>query len=646
MSEIATEYDAAVLQNSEVCVEDVLQRLLSALSQLPDLSSIDIKDGDIGMTAIAAAQSGSNVRTSRVISLKASLPDSDALWKILYGQETTLSIIEDYSKTNGVDLVKKQWEAGLELASRLCDSLSATELHSTASSSLVFGEGRMFRLTCMLLCCMALRQCPNPVTARWMRWQSLLFETLRLYQQYYYGDSSRCSVLLWCNHLLPAIAKLQSALLQKNAPQPSDPSWMAYYEAGVIYCAAALAVRTAVVNVNDIITETTTTTLLFDSLFEHLLRGRYELLLEHPWRKHHHKQLIVKYHADETRTQAAALAYFTIDHDDNGEDDKLLVGMKTVWSDKGIALLIESGWKARPNIWSIEYQWRMFLPHVNAMLLGGDVDDADGEDCCFKDGSDNNGGTITARGFNLLARLLQQTEPRSLPRAQSDSVPNSPIGTCQLIANQIVAAGSVERKIHDDAQDADLFPPHQSLPNAAQAFQLMKQLVAKYCPSYQVDIVRKLLQDSPHPGLRPKLLDLLRDFVAWNDAIAEREVWLLFEKQFLMALECRISDGTIVANADDLIDDVETFQAALGLLQLWIMCKRTCPAALINLESRLRHVHAVVREIVTSWSGGSMDDSSRTSNMPHHLERHRLNLLENSLQQTVGLLQNVHASLL
>ena len=58
---------------------------------------------------------------------------------------------------------------------------------------------------------------------------------------------------------------------------------------------------------------------------------------------------------------------------------------------------------------------------------------------------------------------------------------------------------------------------------------LCKDLLAKYTPDSQVQIILdELLPVCPHPGLRPKLLDLLRPLVACLRSQRRRcSFWLL-----------------------------------------------------------------------------------------------------------------------
>lgn len=655
-SAIAQEYDAGCVESENddeprELADDFLQRLLSALSRLPDLTVLsslrDDSDDDDVFTATATTDDGAE---------SCSLPD--AIWRILSGRTTTLPMMRDLTDiAEAEEESRHQWETGLVLASRLVKSSSALEIHSTAVSSCIVSVGGdvgddncyiMFRMTCMLLCCTALYQCPQPLPARWKRWQSMQLETLQLYQRHILLPlHPRYSVPTWCSHVLPSTAHLHNALRLTNAPSVTDSRWMAW-EAGAVHCSAHLAIIICPVGQNPC---ASTLQLLFALLNKHVLRGRYELLYGHPWRLRKDLQHCGGGPADNDRTKSVTLAHLTIDsaQDDKEDRNETVLGVKTVWPDTGIALLVAASWTLRPSHWTVRYQWSMFFPHVNALLLEGEASSVENEENIYdgeQGGKENNRRIIASYGYGLLNQLIQQTVPRSLSVGTNNGAPDSPIGTCQLIANQIIAASLFDRQNFHFEQvgmtNKERFPVQQSLPDAVGAFQLLKLLVAKYSPMYQIEIVRKLLQDCPHPGLRPKLVDLLRGFISWNDEDAEYQVWMFLDRNFVSELEVRVIDGSDSTVVCDLIDDVEVHLAALSLLQLWILFKGSAPAALTNLETRLRRMYISIHNAEIKWSQPPSvnTDVSHAQAVPSWLplNRHRLNLLECSLRQIVDLL--------
>ena len=149
---------------------------------------------------------------------------------------------------------------------------------------------------------------------------------------------------------------------------------------------------------------------------------------------------------------------------------------------------------------------------------------------------------------------------------------------------------------------------------------------------YQIQLIQELYQHCPHPGLQPKILDILRPFVTWDDSAAQQLVCQFLDEEFLRKLENHVVPELNANGVQDLVDHVEVYTAAMGLIQLSLLYRRNDVAVsfpggslstrLVSLQNRLERV----------TSGKSFNG---------HSELFRLHLLENSLRQTVELL-SVH----
>jgi hypothetical protein len=170
-------------------------------------------------------------------------------------------------------------------------------------------------------------------------------------------------------------------------------------------------------------------------------------------------------------------------------------------------------------------------------------------------------------------------------------------------------------------------PRGHALPTGGDTFHIMRTLLEKYKPQAQTGIVRLLVHDCPHPGLRPKLLDLLRPFVAWEDPPAVSAVWQYVEES-LTSLEshCRPgSHGTPprVVEVDELLDSAELHVSSLNLLYLWIRVKISLPEVPL-LRSRLSSIHSLLQASLLEHSNNPQDD-----------RYFRLHLLESALEQNI-----------
>jgi hypothetical protein len=386
---------------------------------------------------------------------------------------------------------------------------------------------------------------------------------------------------------------------------------------------------------------------MLSSILDTVADGRLETICIHPWRPLSLPESIQIQSLHQLSLEAA-LVVWTMEQDEDDEDDeeydnldtkdtnRLLfrrmreqaANVETVWDHVGVAILVAVGLQAvdnsmRPFVWSPVYIWRMGFPHVAILLNSNDNDngDDDGDDAVC----------IQALGFQLLDTLLHIVPNQALTApthyaSESSRAPDSPIGTLQLVSNRIVASASAaaNRKVS------------QSLPDATRAFQLMKELVGKYKACDQVAIVRQLVHDCPHPGLKPKFLDILRVFVSWGDETEGlSDVWSYLDT-LVQNLQESIdttnpSSGPVLRDATTLIDGVEVYVSALSLMHLWILVKKTA-LGIHNLSSRLSSIHVAVKTTLSRWA----DDDCAA--MPPPEQHFRLHLLESSLQNTIDVL--------
>jgi hypothetical protein len=539
------------------------------------------------------------------------------IMKILTGQEQRL-----FPPGGGREKEVTEWDEGLQVAARLIQKgIPPLELHDTVVSSIVFvddeNEGPVtFHVTCLLLCCVALIDCREPIPNKKVRrWQFTVFETIRLFQRYFLRRTNQSSTTitnaavlervvlpLWHRHILPAVIYVQNLLEDRTTLEHSQA-----FVAGVVHCDSVLAA--ALCRVGNLVKTS------FCPMLGHY---EYDALYPHVWRR-------LRRGATNSMTpEEIALTYFTIKDDEEDEQvDEIrrerVSHMETLWSDQGIAVLVAASWNnMRPLVWSHSYTWKNFFPYVSILLLGEDSDDDD-------DADDLSGDIqIQLSGYRLLENL--QTCPDRCLHLTSPTAPDSPVGTFQLLSNRMLLVASSGRP----GPSAILT---DELPDAAQTYQWMKKLIRKYVPKAQVSVIQQLVQDCPHPGLHPKLLDLLQDFVNW-DAVTmlEIEVWGWIDQRFLQELESHVKERSkgnfVIQDAESVIQNVELYGAALGLMHRWILLKKT-PPLLQDLSGRLSRCLTTLQLTQQSWLAAS----------PPPAEHYRLDVLESSLQRTLELLE-------
>ncbi len=347
------------------------------------------------------------------------------------------------------------WRAGSSLIATLLRRLSPFEVHTTSSQALIFSEDANSRFSafCLILCAWSLKQCPAPSELKkWKRWQSMLCETVKLFQTFRKPD---WEVSLWVKYLLPTLETLKSKL-------PEDALHVGI-DAALIGTSLELIAKHPY--------ET--------SHCRHAIEGIMESqeILSHPWKA-------IAFRPPDTegddnqcvKLHKTSLVWWIKCADDQDS----VCSMDTKWSTKGMACLAWECWRnegSGPESSPLSLDsWNIYFPHVQNLLLE--------DDQCQV-------------GLSMLHKLLSVLPRRTL--LEWKNAPTNPTGTLQLVSNQLVRASQQ----HDQ----------QAVTSAAT---LIRSLMEKYAPTSQVELVSQLLQDCPYPGLRPMFLDLLRPLACEN----------------------------------------------------------------------------------------------------------------------------------
>lgn len=657
---VAEYYDnnqKCLMEDVDDDAENVLERLLSSLSQQPDLLPIARRHQQ---TTLLQGEGGGNEASDFV----------EHIVRLLSGEELPSDGDDDEKKGTP----EYEWGTALNFLSSMLikKALTPWVICSTVLHASVFimddeeSPKVTYTTVCLLLCCLALQECPITVFAkRKRRWKSVLFETIRMFQRHAFAfdddDEQQLQYVvgtvfcpLWVKHVLPSLIRLRAGLAAAGNNDADDDRLSMAFVAGTVCtsCRLALALlhhqqQQQVQNEDDsscsLYHHQTTTQQQMTELIvglQKVVNDQYDTLIwAHPWRQR--GATISRAALMECRrhpaTQEDWLAYYTLRMESTtiSEDDasyceeerqEEVCYMETEWDSLGIAVLAAVGWESTRRLaWSSLYVWRLWFPHVSTLLLNNGTEGDQDDTVSFQQ----------HLGYVLLDNLLSQIPSHSLSKPTLSSDPLSPIGTFQLLSNRIVVV-AVESSQHDlrkTCRDA-------TLPNATQTFQLMKVLLAKYNPMDQVMLIKELVRDCPHDGLQPKLLDLLRSFVSWNDSDAEALVWEYIES-FVADLETHVEVRTkgnaMLKNTEALVQNGEMFGSALGLIQRWVMLKRMMIPDVSNLKPRLELLHEAMTNTLRRWSTDSM------ATPPD--EYFRLNLLEDCLSKTLSSIKELESSL-
>jgi hypothetical protein len=546
------------------------------------------------------------------------------LWKTLTYNQTS----EDESNKPNPDVDHNyEWWMGTRLIGAVLPKMSPFEIHTVANQSIVFTEGSLTHGSlCLLLCCYALRQCPPPpIVQRWKRWQSLVCETIRLYQLYGIALAN-VAVPLWIDYVLPA-----SQQVIRGLPPDDAGVYHVAFLASLVGTTSNLVVRECSQPVKKK-KSSNISGKVADSILSHILQllevvrqvvdeyGHSETLLvwSHPWREHSESFVAAtttERHNEEVEflQRCNDLAWWT----QTAHRHERVAGMDTSWDRFGIALLALVAFDGRPLVLAPNYIWRTWFPHV--LIL-------------FQETGNNQYPLLFRQlPLSLLDNILRAIPKHSLPATRTNAKkPDSPFETFQQLSNRILlrVRNDGEDDDEDDDDNDNVERQMESKANTEIIVSLMKGLLERYQPENQVKIIRKLVHDCPHPGLQAKFMDLLRTVVFEPSAAVALWTYIgSFVKDLLVHVD---EETQVLINIEDVVKKVELYVGAITMIQLWCLVSGKMPKR-INRQ-KLRAFYKVLVHMLGSW----LTDTVTTP--PDDF--YRLYLLEGALEQVMRVLED------
>jgi hypothetical protein len=532
------------------------------------------------------------------------------------------------------------WVLGLELISLLlrAEDLKPYELHSVALQSIAFDfliastsqGGYLFWALAVLLCTWSLEQCQAQIEQakadgtvnrnlaariRWKRIKSLLLETMQLYQRHGVAEfeiqpdsdedneemmndddtptkNAHCptslSLPLWVDFILPTCQPLWLYFPDSIAPPSS-----VFVEAISVSVVSHLALHqftSAALGVTDNLQ----LGMLYQSLQQ--LSITLDRIWCHPWRVATHQK-----HLDQQpeHPRHDSLDWWSLErttqrqssyHEEEDDDSTSIAAddyenLDTSWNELGIAMLAYNAWydPGRPAVYGATFEWRLWFPHVGVLMNPEHHSSNNMTLKCTAIGTSwlrdmlpmlPNHGLILSTSFSLfdLPTQTQYVSKSSSTNSKSRTLPpDNPVGTFQLLLNAIVSTATTSTS-------------QSELPATIELFNICKALLSKYRPCYQLDILfDHLLPTCPHPGLRSKLLDMLRPLLVllfesdnsdgdrlWTRLVAIiAEIGKYYKPHSYNGSE---QEDARLLDVEDLIDQVEYFVSACTMVQLgWNM---------------------------------------------------------------------------
>jgi hypothetical protein len=345
--------------------------------------------------------------------------------------------------------------------------------------------------------------------------------------------------------------------------------------------------------------------------------------------------------------------------------------LSTRWDTLGSSILVAIIWTSlsspssslsspvlsRIQSLAVAKQWYLAFPHVTQLLMPATTlmhnnHDNDNEAHVVEPETTSLDCFVALQcGFHLLSILIELT-PRytihvpinlTINTAVDPFSLDSPVGACQVLINHIVAPAMKRekpasltvpaRRYHHSSSSSLsssslLFLSSDSrgyVPYGADAYRLLKKLVAVFVPSTQLLLIRVLIRDCPYSNMRSKIMDLLQDIVNWHDVSNKsaidgdiHNVWLYLEALFaklehaIDAMQCSNEDGSNdhvkQQFAIMVAEDCEVYVSLFNVMRRWKLYMHTNPS-IHHFPDRLHRLYFALNSLIKCEKDDNSSDA-------------------------------------
>ncbi len=537
-------------------------------------------------------------------------------------------------RANG--LLLYEWSIALVYIHDLLKHIAPFEVHFIASQSIYLSDcaSLSHRILCLMLCMHSLSQCPDLREKRFKRWQSLVCETLRMFQDSIpiledasgINDSGKWTLSLLTNHIVSSCLHVVDRLPLENTYHVAIFSGLVGTSSNVLErilgrCHEDLSKGTETIDgatnhlqeslcaIHDAVQWITQTFERFGRLSGNSLW--IESMLQ-PLDK------VVDRNDNVTFLMHRDDLSWWIHHREQDESDHRVANMDTSFHEIGLGQLAIKAFEERPKVYHPSYLWAIWSPH--AALIFRNV----GQYPLIQ-------RELAYRFLESLVGIVQMESilPDEIQRISGQGVH---VELFNSLSNQLMArvkntkiVGEQSDVKEDDASvgEEDAFNLHSQ-----RTVRLIKTLLTRFTTASQVQIIEKVIQDSSSPGLKALFLDLLRPLTLISDAQTEQLLWelLLSIVENLFQKYWNRQEQMLI-EASNLIDqDVEISVGAITMIQMWSLAKgKKFNDDRMEFRADLQGFHDALQKQIGSWSENS-------SIAPEH--HYRLFLLDSALENT------------
>ena len=531
-----------------------------------------------------------------------------------------------------------EWSLALVYIRDLSQHITPFELHFLASQSILFSEGPIIfhRILCLLLCTHSLQQCPMLRQKRWKRWQSLVCETLRIFQDLIQLldnenrniDSRKWAFSLLTKHVVPSCLHVIDQLPLENTYHVAIFSGLVGTSSNIMEMIVSRCHEELSKNIKDtdgISSYFKQSLCIVHETVQSIIRsfGRFggfsaNTLWIESIRQPLDKQIDRNEDVDFWMNRDKLLWW--IHHRDSHEPEERIANMDTSFRQTGLGIVAMKAFQERPKVYHPSYIWTIWSPHAVVVF----------------NKAMQYPSMLQNVAFRFLESLVEIIRKESL-------VPEKPtsgvhLQLFDLLSNQLMSriqkTKNNEEEKCDERTTRSFDEEIEFKERSQRTGALIRILLSRFSTPSQVQIIEKVIEDCSSPGLKVRYLDLLRPLTLISDTQTEKLLWGLLmsivDDLFQKFWNC---EEQILIQVEDLINrDVEISVGAITMIQMWSLAKgEQFNGNRTVLGANLQGFRIALQKLLGRWS----EDISLAPKF-----HYRLFLLDSAIENTCQSLRN------
>ena len=553
--------------------------------------------------------------------------------KFIYGKLS----VDDCGIKRANGLLLYEWSNAFSYIRELVEHLAPFEVHFIASQSIYLSDyaSMSHRIVCLMVCVYSLRQCPDLRKKRFKRWQSLVCETLRIFQDSIQMledasgdvDSGKWALSLLVDHVVPSCLHVLDQL-------PLENTYHVAIFSGLVGTSSNVLERILGRCHEDLSNGTKNRDAVTNHLHESLcaIHGTIQRIIQTVERfgRLSTNSLWIEsmlQPLDKVVDRNENVNFFMhrddlswwVHHQEIHEPEHRIANMDTSFHEVGLGQLAIEAFRDRPMVYHPSFLWAVWSPHAALLFRNTGQYPLIQQELAY-------------RFLESLAEIVQKESilPEKTRRISGQSVH---LELFSLLSDQLMARVKSTKIAGEESEDQGM----ETSVSEEVAFnlqsqrtvRLMKTLLTRFTTESQVQIIEKVIQDSSSPGLKARFLDLLRPLTLISEPRTEKLLWeLLLSIVENLFQKYWNREEKMLIEVPNLIDqDVEVSVGAITMIQMWSLAKgQQFNDDRVEFRENLQGFRVALQKQLESWS-------EDTSIAPEH--HYRLFLLDSALENTL-----------